>query len=76
MLNANAWVIPVLWVLAAYAALGLAVGVPALLRLAPRADPALRGTPLTVRVLFVPGAVLIWPLAIVRWRRAAAGARA
>jgi hypothetical protein len=69
MPDPNAWITPVLWIFAAYAVLGAVVGAPALFFLAPRADPALRATPLTVRLIFLPGVVLLWPLAIMSWRR-------
>jgi hypothetical protein len=69
MPEANAWITPLLWIFAAYAALGAVVGLPALLWLAPKADPALRASPMTVRLIFLPGVILLWPLAITRWRR-------
>lgn len=69
MPDATAWIIPLLWMLTAYAALGAVVGVPALLWLAPKADPALRASPWAVRLIFLPGMILLWPLAIGRWRR-------
>lgn len=53
------------WALAAvgiYLAIGVCVGVVWLLRMAPARDPALRASPRTLRVLFLPGAAALWPL--------------
>lgn len=53
------------WVLVAvgaYGAIGVLVGAFWLLRVAPRRDAALRSSPRTVRLLFLPGAAALWPL--------------
>lgn len=70
MADSNIWILAFLWAVAAYAALGAVLGAISLFLLAPRADPNLRVTPLTVRLLFLPGVIAVWPLAIQRWRRA------
>lgn len=70
MAEPNTWIFVLLWAVAAYAALGVVLGGTSLFLLAPRADPNLRVTPLTVRLLFLPGVIAVWPLAIRRWLRA------
>jgi len=64
------WIQPVLAAGVVYAATGVVVGGIALCRTAPNADPALRSAPRSLRLLLLPGAVAVWPLAIARWRRA------
>ncbi len=51
-----------LWVIAAYYAVGVLVAIRFVLVVAPRADPAYRGAPWRVRLLFFPGAVAVWPV--------------
>lgn len=70
MADPNTWIFVLLWAVAAYAALGVVLGGIPLFLLAPRADPNLRVTPLTVRLLFLPGVIAVWPLAIRCWLRA------
>lgn len=70
MVDPNTLISLLLWAVAAYAALGVILGGTSLFLLAPRADSNLRLTPLTVRLLFLPGVIAVWPLAIQRWRRA------
>lgn len=50
-----------------YLLLGMIAGPVALLFLAPRSDQALAASGKSVRVLLVPGAVAIWPIAVWRW---------
>lgn len=63
------WIHPILAAVVLYAAAGVVVGGIALYRLAPQADPAFRTAPKSLRLLLLPGAVAVWPLAVVRWRR-------
>ena len=55
-----------LWALGIYYAIGLVVGLRFILATAPRLDPVARKAPLRVRMLFLPGAIAVWPLTIAR----------
>ena len=59
--------------LAAYGAAGIVFAVPFLWRGARAVDPAARGATLGFRVLVLPGVVALWPLLLLKWRRARAG---
>ncbi len=65
----------VLVVLGGYALVGLAFGVAFVARGAGRLDPVARGAPVRVRLLFLPGALALWPLLVVKWRGAREGER-
>ncbi|MGP1345936.1 MAG: hypothetical protein ACTS3F_04605 [Phycisphaerales bacterium] len=47
--------------IALYALLGVAYAIPFTLRIAPRRDPVAATAPLRVRLLFIPGAIALWP---------------
>ena len=51
----------------AYAAAGLLFAVPFLIRGAERVDPHLAASPVTVRLLILPGVAIFWPLLAWRW---------
>lgn len=53
--------------LSLYAALGLLFAVPFAWRGVERVDPEARGTSWGFRLLVIPGAVVFWPLLLVRW---------
>lgn len=53
----------------AYALLGLVVGGAYLLRAAPQQDEALRASSPHVRLLLLPGSVVVWPLLLSRFRK-------
>jgi hypothetical protein len=57
-------------VVEAYLAAGIAFALLFLPRAAARVDPGLGRSPVTVRLLLAPGAVLLWPLLAHRWWRA------
>lgn len=58
-----------LLVLAGYYGIGLLVALRFVFVIAPRIDPVYQAAPLRVRLLFLPGAVSIWPITL---RRASA----
>ena len=68
------WIGPVLGVVGVYLLVGVIVGGLGLVRLAPRADPDLRASSASVRLLLLPGAVAVWPLAVRVWVRRARSA--
>jgi hypothetical protein len=51
----------------AYAAAGLLFAAPFLIWGAERVDPHLAASPVAVRLLILPGAVIFWPLLGRRW---------
>jgi hypothetical protein len=55
----------------AYAAAGVIFAALFLPRGIVRVDPLVGHSPWTVRLLFAPGIVALWPAIAVRWRRAA-----
>jgi hypothetical protein len=55
--------------LGVYALLGLLVGGVYLLRFASREDEALRGSAVHVRLLLLPGTIVVWPLLLSRMAR-------
>lgn len=55
---------------AAYLALGLAFAVPFSLRWAGRLDPVARSGSAGFRLLILPGAMLLWPLLLLKLLRA------
>ncbi|MEO0575609.1 MAG: hypothetical protein AAF004_09105 [Pseudomonadota bacterium] len=59
--------------LLAYLAIGVAFSVLFVAFVIDRIDPAARGASLGVRLLLVPGAVLVWPLLVWRWMRSPNG---
>ncbi len=59
--------------LAIYAACGLVFTVPFALRGAGALDPAARRGTRGFRLLIVPGTVALWPMLLMKWRRAARG---
>lgn len=61
----------VLFVLSVYAAAGMLFGVFFVWRGVGVIDHAARSTPLAVRAVFYPGAVALWPLLAMKWKRAA-----
>ncbi len=60
----------ILWLVAAYAAIGIVFALLFVWRGVERIDPAARGVPWSVRALLLPGAVALWPTLAARWRRA------
>ncbi|MFG0327684.1 MAG: hypothetical protein ACF8SC_10510 [Phycisphaerales bacterium JB037] len=56
-----------LWVIAAYAGVGLAVGLAFVSVGVSRVDEAMGGTHWSVRILLLPGAVAVWPIVLMRW---------
>jgi hypothetical protein len=61
----------ILFILLAYVACGLTVGVPFVLRGVDRVDEAARGASLGFRLLILPGTIALWPLMAMKWIRAA-----
>jgi len=61
-------VMALLLLLAVYLAIGLLVGLRFVLSTIRRADPVAAEAPLRVRLLFLPGAVAVWPLVLRRTR--------
>lgn len=59
----------ILAALSIYFAIGVVFALAFVLRGAVRVDPAARGTPLSVRVLILPGAAALWPVLLVKWCR-------
>ncbi len=59
-------IIALLWFLAAYAAIGLPVALRFVLSTGPKLDPALKIAPLRVRLIFIPGALCLWPIVLRR----------
>jgi hypothetical protein len=53
-----------------YVLVGLAVGVPFVLRDVDRVDEAAAGAGLGFRLLILPGTVAFWPLLAVKWANA------
>ncbi|MCB9845163.1 MAG: hypothetical protein H6811_04155 [Phycisphaeraceae bacterium] len=45
-----------------YAAVGLCFAIPFVVSWVKRVDPVAAGAPLRVRLLFLPGAVALWPV--------------
>jgi hypothetical protein len=66
----------VLYAVAAYLLIGLAIGVPFVLKGVDQVDEAARGTSLVFRLLILPGAIALWPLMAAKWLRAVRGGRA
>lgn len=58
-----------------YGAVGAVFAVPFALRGAGAIDPAAKGGTWGFRVLTFPGVVALWPLMLVKWRRAGAKER-
>lgn len=56
--------------LAVYGAAGVLFAVPFALKGAGAIDPAAKGGTWGFRVLTFPGVVALWPLMLVKWRRA------
>ena len=61
--------------LAIYSAAGVVFAVPFALKGAGAIDPAAKGGSWGFRVLTFPGVVALWPLMLVKWRRAGGGGR-
>jgi len=57
----------VLATMAAYAVVGVILGVPLVAYGLGRIDPAAKSAPWTFRVLVFPGVVALWPLLALRW---------
>ena len=55
------WAEYLLWTIAMYSALGLVFSIYFLLRGAAHLDHAVAGSPLTARLLWLPGCVALWP---------------
>ncbi|HMO65489.1 MAG TPA: hypothetical protein PKE47_09770 [Verrucomicrobiota bacterium] len=62
-----------LWLAAAHAAAGLVFAVVLHAKGLGRLDPAVRGGGAVFRLLITPGLVVLWPVLLHRWRRAARG---
>jgi len=62
----------ILLILAAYAGLGLSIGLVFLLFGAVRIDPGVRGAPLLFRLILLPGAAALWPVVLIKWLRCSA----
>ena len=60
-----------LWLLASYAAVGLAFALAFAAVGAARLDANARGGSLGFRILILPGATALWPLLLRRWLRGA-----
>lgn len=60
----------ILGVLSLYMCVGAIFGIAFVWRGADRIDPATHGAPLTFRLLILPGAIALWPMLALRWRRA------
>jgi hypothetical protein len=58
-------------VIETYLVAGLAFALAFLPRGAARVDPGLARSPVAVRLLLIPGVVLVWPVLARKWRRAA-----
>jgi hypothetical protein len=58
-----------LWVCQAYLALGALFALAFVLVLAPRLDPAARGSSVGFRLVIFPSVALLWPLLASRWLR-------
>ncbi len=52
----------------AYALFGMVVGTAYLLRAAPQQDEALRASSSHVRLLLLPGSIVVWPLLLSRFK--------
>jgi len=59
--------IPLIWVVAAYAAGGVVFGVLFLARGVDRLDPVARGAGVGFRLIILPGVAAFWPLLLARW---------
>ncbi len=59
-----AWI---LWLLLAYLAVGVAVGIPFVARGVDRVDHAAHGASRWVRLLLLPGAAALWPIVLALW---------
>jgi hypothetical protein len=51
-----------------YLAIGSVIGVAFVLNGIRKIDPVANGAPLRVRILFLPGAISIWPIVLHLWR--------
>ncbi len=60
----------VLVVLGAYGAVGIIVGIALVARGVDRIDPAMRGSPKSVRLVILPGCIALWPIMLAKWARA------
>lgn len=63
--------IVILTVAGLYLGIGCLVGLGFAAMGAASIDAGARGAPLGFRVLILPGAIALWPLIAIRWRRAA-----
>lgn len=59
----------ILFVLGAYAAVGVVFALAFVTRGVGRIDAAARGAPIGFRLLIAPGAAALWPLLLRRWLR-------
>jgi hypothetical protein len=66
----EAFITIVVYVLQAYAAVGLLFALVFLVRGLERIDAAARGAGLGLRLLLIPGVLALWPLLLQRWRKA------
>ena len=57
----------VLALLGIYLMLGIIFAIAFILRGARMVDPTAAGASLRVRVIFIPGAIALWPLVSLRW---------
>lgn len=55
-----------LWILALYTLIGIPVALWFLVISGPRLDSALKSAPLRIRLIFIPGAVCLWPIVLRR----------
>ena len=60
----------ILIILSSYLCVGAICGIAFAWRGADRIDPATHGAPLMFRLLILPGAIALWPILTLRWRRA------
>jgi hypothetical protein len=60
----------ILWILAAYAGIGVVFAFAFVTRGVGRIDHAAAGAPWSFRVLIFPGAAVLWPLLLAKWRHA------
>ena len=60
----------ILTVLSYYLCVGAIFGIAFAWRGADRIDPAIHGAPARFRLLILPGAIALWPILALHWRRA------
>ncbi|MCB9838014.1 MAG: hypothetical protein H6813_01630 [Phycisphaeraceae bacterium] len=64
----------ILWATLGYAVVGAVYAAYFVFAGAARLDPVIRTTPLRTRILFAPGALALWPLMVLKSRKAGGSA--